>query len=205
MLKAAGWPDADGTVILVGHRPGLNRLAALLMVLVTMSFWTSFLVRTYAWMILLGRNGVVNQSLMGLGLTDQPLVLLYNTTGVLIGMVHVLLPFMVLSLQSVIEGIDRAVEEAAPKAPKEPTQEEEQFVTHASRAAHSTPLPPCAAGTPMRKTFSVPSPTKSANSSSGRSNSSTGSSSIRRWCTPAPTSSRTGTTTSPAPRSTSST
>src|SRR2546423_14085331 len=56
-------------------------------------FWTSIVVRTYAWMILLGRNGVVNKTLMTLGAVEQPLPLMFNQLGTLIGMVHWLLPF----------------------------------------------------------------------------------------------------------------
>ena len=69
-------------------------------------FWTSILVRTYAWMILLGRNGLINQALLGVGLVEQPIALLYNTTGVLIGMVHVLLPYMVLPIYSAMLRVD---------------------------------------------------------------------------------------------------
>lgn len=69
-------------------------------------FWTSILVRTYAWMILLGRNGIVNQVLLAVGLTDEPLPLLYNTTGVVIGMVHVLMPYMVFPIYTAMLRID---------------------------------------------------------------------------------------------------
>jgi putative spermidine/putrescine transport system permease protein len=71
------------------------------------------LVRTYAWMVLLGRRGLVNEGLQGLGLTDSPLPLLYNRLGVTIGMVHVLLPFMVLPIYSVMKGIDVELLKAA--------------------------------------------------------------------------------------------
>jgi ABC-type spermidine/putrescine transport system permease subunit I len=70
-------------------------------------FWTSILVRTYAWMILLGRNGVINQILLGLGLVGEPIALLYNVSGVLIGMVHVLLPYMVFPIYSPMLRVDR--------------------------------------------------------------------------------------------------
>ena len=60
----------------------------------------------YAWMVLLGRRGLVNEGLQSLGLLDAPLPLLYNRLGVTIGMVHVLLPFMVLPIYSVMKGID---------------------------------------------------------------------------------------------------
>jgi putative spermidine/putrescine transport system permease protein len=77
------------------------------LIFLLLPFWTSILVRTYAWMILLGRNGVVNQVLLGLGLIDKPVALLYNTTGVLIGMVHVLLPYMVFPIYSAMLRVDR--------------------------------------------------------------------------------------------------
>lgn len=76
------------------------------LVFLMLPFWTSVLVRTYAWMILLGRNGVLNQALLGLGLTDKPVALIYNTTGVIIGMVHVLLPYMVFPIYSAMLRVD---------------------------------------------------------------------------------------------------
>lgn len=69
-------------------------------------FWTSLLVRTYAWMVLLGRNGVVNRFLLDTGVIAEPLPLLYNLAGVLIGMVHVLLPFMVFPIYSIMRRVD---------------------------------------------------------------------------------------------------
>lgn len=69
-------------------------------------FWTSILVRTYAWMIVLGRNGLVNQALLATGLASEPVPLLYNETGVVIGMVHVLLPYAVFPLYAVMRRID---------------------------------------------------------------------------------------------------
>jgi putative spermidine/putrescine transport system permease protein len=75
------------------------------MVLVLLPFWTSLLVRTAAWVVLLQREGIVNSTLMKLGLIAEPLTLIYNRTGVLVAMTHVLLPFMVLPLYSVLKGI----------------------------------------------------------------------------------------------------
>jgi ABC-type spermidine/putrescine transport system permease subunit I len=77
------------------------------LVFLMLPFWTSILVRTYAWMILLGRNGVLNQILIGLGLVTEPVGLLYNVSGVLVGMVHVLLPYMVLPIYSAMLRVDR--------------------------------------------------------------------------------------------------
>jgi putative spermidine/putrescine transport system permease protein len=82
-----------------------DRTADWLMVLVLLPFWTSLLVRTAAWVVLLQREGIVNGALMRLGLIAEPLTLIYNRTGVLVAMTHVLLPFMVLPLYSVLKGI----------------------------------------------------------------------------------------------------
>ena len=102
-----GYPLA---YVLVSIRP---RLARLLLIVVVLPFFTSLIVRTYAWMVLLGRNGLVNQWLVALGLAKVPLPLLYNQAGVLIGMTYVLLPFMVLTLFSVMRGIDPGLVRAA--------------------------------------------------------------------------------------------
>ena len=76
-----------------------------LMILVLLPFWTSLLVRTAAWVVVLQREGMVNTLLMRLGLITEPLTLIYNRTGVLIAMTHVLLPFMILPLYGVLKGI----------------------------------------------------------------------------------------------------
>jgi putative spermidine/putrescine transport system permease protein len=81
------------------------RQSNLLMLLVIVPFWTSLLVRTTAWYVLLQPNGVVNSLLSGLGLVSQPLQLMFNRTGVLIGMTHILLPFMILAIYSVMKSI----------------------------------------------------------------------------------------------------
>ena len=75
------------------------------MILVLLPFWTSLLVRTGAWVVLLQREGPVNGLLQALGLTDEPLQLVYNRFGVYVAMTHILLPFMVLPLYSVMRGI----------------------------------------------------------------------------------------------------
>ena len=81
--------------------------------MVLLPLWTSILVRTYAWMVLLGRNGVVNKVLLGWGVIERPLPLMYNISGVLIGMVHVLLPYMVLPLYSALRRMDPNLMQAA--------------------------------------------------------------------------------------------
>ena len=82
-----------------------EKTADWLMILVLLPFWTSLLVRTAAWVVVLQREGMVNSLLMRLGLITEPLTLIYNRTGVLIAMTHVLLPFMILPLYSVLKGI----------------------------------------------------------------------------------------------------
>ena len=82
-------------------------------VCVILPLWTSILVRTYAWMVLLGRNGVVNRLLLDLGLVREPLPLLYNELGVVIGMVHVLIPYMVLPIFSSLKRLDPSLVQAA--------------------------------------------------------------------------------------------
>lgn len=81
------------------------RQAHLLMIVVLVPFWTSILVRVAAWIVLLQREGLVNDALRGVGLIAEPLVLLFNRTGVIISMTHILLPFMVLPLYSVMKQI----------------------------------------------------------------------------------------------------
>ncbi len=75
--------------------------------------WISILVRTYSWMLLLERNGPVNRTIQALGISDTPLPLLFNHTGVLIGMVHVLLPYMVLPLYGAMRSIDPRLMQAS--------------------------------------------------------------------------------------------
>lgn len=81
------------------------RQANILMILVLVPFWTSILVRSAAWIVLLQSNGLVNRSLLELGLISDPLPLLFNRLGVIIAMVHILLPFMILPLYSVMKSV----------------------------------------------------------------------------------------------------
>lgn len=74
---------------------------------VLIPFMISMLVRNFSWSIVLQNKGIVNQLLMHLKIIDEPIQMLYNTNGVLVGMVHVLLPYMVISLTSIMNGIDR--------------------------------------------------------------------------------------------------
>ncbi|HAT32862.1 MAG TPA: polyamine ABC transporter substrate-binding protein [Janthinobacterium sp.] len=82
-----------------------ERRANLFMILVLIPFWTSILVRVAAWIVLLQSEGLVNKTLMALGLTQAPLELLFNRFGVYVSMTHILLPFMILPLYSVMKAI----------------------------------------------------------------------------------------------------
>ena len=82
-----------------------GRKAAILLFLVLLPFWTSLLVRTVAWVVLLQREGVVNGALLHAGLIDEPLKMIFNRFAVYVAMVHVLLPFMILPLFSVMKAI----------------------------------------------------------------------------------------------------
>ena len=90
-----------------------TRCKSLYLHLVILPFWTSFLVRTYAWMFLLRDTGLVNTALIGLGFLREPLPLLYNDGAVLLGLVYGFLPFMVLPLYATLERMDPALLEAA--------------------------------------------------------------------------------------------
>ncbi|MCW8163756.1 ABC transporter permease subunit [Verminephrobacter aporrectodeae subsp. tuberculatae] len=103
----AGYPVA----YLIAALPRRRKTGWLFWVL--LSFWTSFLVRAFAWIVMLGRNGVVNQLLTASGLQDAPANLLYSLGAVLVGMVHALMPLAVLTLLSVMENIDRSLPRAA--------------------------------------------------------------------------------------------
>ena len=83
-----------------------ERTARFVRVLVLIPLLTSVIVRTYAWMVLLGTHGMVNQGLIGAGLVSEPVKLLYNFTGVIVGMVYVMLPLAVLTIESVMRNVD---------------------------------------------------------------------------------------------------
>ena len=89
------------------------RQSNLLMILVLLPFWTSVLVRVAAWIVLLQSGGLINSALMSMGLIDKPLELVFNRTGVYIAMVHILLPFMILPIYSVMKGISPTYMRAA--------------------------------------------------------------------------------------------
>ena len=90
-----------------------SRFKNVLFLLILVPFWTSFIVRTYAWIVMLGTNGVVNGAMRGAGLIDAPLSLLYSRQTVVLGLVHAMLPFAIVPIYASIERIDEAVLEAA--------------------------------------------------------------------------------------------
>lgn len=104
---ALGYPLAYW---LARQRP---RVANLLLICVLLPFWTAVLVRTYAWLVLLQRRGLVNSTLQSLGIIDQPLQLAFNLQASIIGMVHVMLPFLVLPLYASMKAIDGDLVRAA--------------------------------------------------------------------------------------------
>jgi ABC-type spermidine/putrescine transport system permease subunit I len=85
----------------------------LLLALVVAPFWISVLARSFSWMVLLQRQGIVNRLLLTLGVVREPVPLVYNEVGVHVGMVHVLLPYMILSLYGAMRAIDPALLRAA--------------------------------------------------------------------------------------------
>jgi putative spermidine/putrescine transport system permease protein len=87
--------------------------ANLLMILVLLPFWTSLIVRTASWIVLLQSGGLINRALMAVGLIDHPLTLVFNRVGVFISMTHILLPFIVLPLYAVMKGISPTYVRAA--------------------------------------------------------------------------------------------
>ena len=97
---AIGYPFAYLMTIVPGRWSGL------LLISVLLPFWSSLLVRTFAWQELLRDTGVINQLLLDLGVISEPLALIRTTTGVIIGMAHILLPFMVLPIFAVMRRID---------------------------------------------------------------------------------------------------
>jgi len=82
------------------------RWAGICMIFVLIPFWTSLLVRTYAWLVLLQRRGLINETLQDWGLIDAPLRLVHNYTGTVIGMLHIMLPFMILPLYAALRAVD---------------------------------------------------------------------------------------------------
>jgi len=99
-----------------------KRWAAFCMAFVLLPFWTSLLVRTYAWLVLLQRRGIVNSWLVDMGIVDTPLQLIHNLTGTLIGMTHIMLPFLILPLYAAMTSIDKDYMKAAANCGASPSK-----------------------------------------------------------------------------------
>lgn len=110
---------STGLALLIGYPMAYGIARAprgprtILLFLVILPFWTSFLIRVYAWVGILKSNGLLNNALMSLGIIDQPLVILGSDWGVFIGIVYSYLPFMVLPLYATLEKLDPSLLEAA--------------------------------------------------------------------------------------------
>ena len=98
------------------------RVANICMLSVLLPFWTSLLVRTYSWLVLLQRKGIINQVGMDMGFWDEPLKLVHNLSGTLIGMVHIMLPFLILPLYASMKSIPQDYMKASSNLGATPTQ-----------------------------------------------------------------------------------
>jgi len=106
VCAAMGYPAAYFIARSKGNKP-------LLLLLLILPFWISYIIRTMSWINILGTSGALNSLLVGIGLLSEPVQMLYNETTVILGLVHFLLPFMVLNVFVSLEGIDRTLEDAA--------------------------------------------------------------------------------------------
>lgn len=104
---------ALGYMMAYGIARSSPRLRMFYLLLVVLPFWTSFLIRVYAWMSLLSAKGIINTTLLYVGLISEPLLLLDNRYAVCVGIVYCYLPFMVLPIYSALEKIDKTLIEAA--------------------------------------------------------------------------------------------
>jgi ABC-type spermidine/putrescine transport system permease subunit I len=110
-----GYPYAYLMTIVPG------RLSGVLLIAVLLPFWSSLLVRTFAWQVILRDTGIINRFLLDLGVIHEPLTLIRTTAGVIVGMSHILLPFMVLPLYAVMRRIDPEFGRAAANLGASPT------------------------------------------------------------------------------------
>ncbi|MGE3231341.1 MAG: ABC transporter permease [Hyphomicrobium sp.] len=111
-----GYPVAWLLVILP------SRVARWLFAIILLSMWTNLLARTFAWVVLLQKTGVINRMLMNIGLIDAPLPLLNNLTGVTIGMTYIMLPFIILPLHASLSGLDPSLMQVASISGARPRQ-----------------------------------------------------------------------------------
>lgn len=101
-----GYPVAMGLV-------RAKSMAPFILVVILLPFWTSVLVRSYAWMVLLGRHGLVNEALLALGMIDRPIRILNTPLATQIAMIHILLPYMILPIANALRQIDPSLIRAA--------------------------------------------------------------------------------------------
>lgn len=101
-----GYPVAMGLV-------RAKSMAPLILVVILLPFWTSVLVRSYAWMVLLGRHGLINEALIALGMIDRPIRILNTPLATQIAMIHILLPYMILPIANALRQIDPSLVRAA--------------------------------------------------------------------------------------------
>ena len=99
-----------------------NRWANICLIGVLIPFWTSLLVRTYAWLVLLQRKGLINNLGLDLGIISEPIKFVHNTSGTLIGMAHIMLPFLILPLYANMKAIDKDCLKAAANLGATPTR-----------------------------------------------------------------------------------
>ena len=99
-----------------------SRVSQIFFAIILLSMWTNLLARTYGWMVLLQRTGVINRTLLDIGLISEPLPLINNLVGVTIGMTYIMLPYVILPLHATISGIDPAIMQAAALTGAKPRQ-----------------------------------------------------------------------------------
>lgn len=120
--------EATAICLLVGYPVAYflartkSKIKNLLLIATVFPFLVSAVERAYGWMVVLGQNGLLNQFLQAVGLIDKPLEIMYTYKAVLIGVVHLLLPYMILSITSVIQSIDENIEYAANSLGASPVQ-----------------------------------------------------------------------------------
>jgi spermidine/putrescine transport system permease protein len=107
LCMALGYPVA----YFIGRAP--ERWRSLLLLMVMVPFWTSFLIRTYAWITILAKDGLLNAILLGSGLIAEPMAMLYTPFAIVLGLVYNFLPFMILPIYTSVEKLDNAMIEAA--------------------------------------------------------------------------------------------
>ena len=99
-----------------------SKIKGVLIVATIFPFLVSAVIRAYGWMVILGNSGLLNQFFMNIGIIEEPLDLMYTETSVMIGMIQLLLPYMILAITSVIQSIDKNVENAARSLGANPVQ-----------------------------------------------------------------------------------